>query len=235
MKHTTSTCRSASLAIAALTCAVTNAQIANGSFETGTAYSSGPNIFVAGTPAPWFATSFTPDCYDNTGADGWGLGGIVAYGGMFQNMLASHGNRFIGFASSVGFSESFKQVLSPLTAGNSYTITADMAVDDLGKGSSTFGGPYTGRGIVDVRINGTSVGSFGPNTQSYTWESRSVTFVAPNASTYDVEFVAMMDPNDPVLRPTYLGLDNLRAVPEPTTILAAGAGLAWICRRRKKS
>ena len=54
----------------------TYGQIANGSFETGTAYVNGPNIFQSGTPTPWFATSFTPDCYDNTGVDGWNLAGI---------------------------------------------------------------------------------------------------------------------------------------------------------------
>ncbi|MBL8066483.1 MAG: PEP-CTERM sorting domain-containing protein, partial [Chthonomonadaceae bacterium] len=210
----------------------TYGQIANGSFETGTAYVNGPNIFQSGTPTPWFATSFTPDCYDNTGVDGWNLAGIPAYGGMFQNMLASHGNRFIGFGAGATFSESFKQVMSPLTPGSSYTITADMAVDDLGKDNGTYGGPYLGRGMIDVRINGSSVGQFAQNTLTYTWEVRSVTFIAPTASSYDVEFVAM---NDPLTRaPSYMALDNIGMVPEPTSLLGISCGLAAVVRRRRR-
>lgn len=217
------------LATFALT-ASANAQIANGSFESGVAYSGGPNIFVSGTPGPWFATNLTPDCYDNTGTDGWGITGIPIYNNMFKGMVAASGNRFMGFAVSSGFSESFKQVMSPLTAGSAYTISAQMAVDDLGKAAS-FGGPYNGRGVIDVLINGSYVGSFSQNTVSLGWESRSVTFVAPTASSYDVEFVAAFVPGTTF--PSYMGLDDIRIVPEPGIMVALGTGIAALVRKRR--
>src|SRR5258707_591440 len=125
------------------------AQLLNGSFEAGQAYpppsGGGPNIFLSGTPAPWSATSYTPDLYDNTGADGWAIGtGIPAYNGMFQGMPAAAGVRFIGFAASTGFggiNEAFQQTTALLTPGTTYTVSAMMAADDAGK-AIPYGGPY---------------------------------------------------------------------------------------------
>ena len=219
-------------ALAALTVPST-AQIINGSFETGVAYGGSPNINIPGTPSPWVATNFTPDCYDNTGVDGWGLNGIPVYDNMFRGMVAADGTRFIGFAAGLyqntPISESFMQVMNPLTPGQTYTVNAMMAVDDLGK-AAAYSGPYTGRGVIDVLINGSYVGTFGANTQSLTWEARSVTFVAPVASSYTIEFVASMGTLP--ASPSYMALDGINMVPEPGTILAFGAGAAALARRR---
>jgi hypothetical protein len=220
------------VAATAASAACAYAQIFNGSFEAGTAYSGAPNVFVSGTPAPWQATSFTPDCFDNTGVDGWGFAGIPIYDNMFAQMPAADGVRFLGFAAGSNFSEAFKQTMAPLVGGNIYTLTAQIAVDDFGK-AIPYGGPYRGRGAVDVRINGTSVGQFAPNTASYTWEARSVTFVAPTASSYEVEFVAMVDPLTGL--PSYMGMDDVSIVPEPWSLAAFGAGLAALARRRSRS
>lgn len=209
------------------------AQILNGSFETGVGYSSGPNIYVAGTPTPWVATSYTPDLYDNTGADGWGIGGIPAYDNMFKGVFACQGNRFIGFAASPdfgGINEAFQQTTAPLIAGQPYTLSACMAVDDLGK-AIPYGGPYSGRGEVDVYLNSSLIGTFAQNTASLTWESRSISFIAPSSGPATFEFVAQLDPN--TSHASYIALDHI-AVPAPASLPLLGlTGVAAMHRRRR--
>lgn len=210
--------------------------ITNGSFETGLAYPSGLNIFSAGTPAPWFATSFTPDLYDNTSVDGWGIGGIAAYDNMFKGMVACDGHRFIGFAASTSFggiNEAFSQATAPLIPGNQYTVSACMAVDDLGK-AIPFGGPYTGRGEVNVLLDGNLIGTLTQNTLSLTWESRSFTFIAPATSSAVFEFIAQVDPGTAgIPTSSYLALDDIQiTVPGPGSFALLGvAGMAMGRRR----
>jgi hypothetical protein len=209
------------------------AQIQNGSFENGLAYAPPPSIFAPGTPAPWFATSFTPDLYDNSGLDGWGLGGIPDYNGMFGGMLAADGNRFIGFAASSGpnpFNESFAQLTAPLSAGQAYTMTASIAADDSGN-AAQFGGPYNGRGEVAVLLNGSLIGFFTQNTASLTWETRSFSFIAPNSSTATFEFVAGVDPSNG--NASYIGLDGIALIPTPgATAMLLLSGTLFARRRR---
>ena len=211
---------------------VGNAQVINGSFESGVAYPNGTTIWASGTPNPWFATQYTPDLYDNTGNDGWGLAGIPLYNGMFGGMVAADGHRFIGFGANQQFSESFKEVMSPLTAGNQYTISAQMAVDDFGK-ATQYGGPFTGHGAIDVKVNGTVVGQFAPNTVPLTWEMRSVTFIAPTANTYDLEFVAQVDPLTG--QASYMALDDIKAVPEPVSMISLALGTIGLAVRRRRA
>jgi len=218
------------LALFALASAPAFAQIVNGSFESGQAYVGAPNIFSAGTPAPWYATSFTPDMYDNTGADGWNLAGIPAYNGMFSGMAACDGNRFIGFAAGVGFSESFAQVTAPLNQGQTYTLSACMAVDDRGY-AVPFGGPYSGRGEIDVFLDNNLIGTFSQNTASLTWEARSITFTATSTLPATFEFVARADPLSQ--HPSYMGLDGIRLVPAPGAVALLGLGGLLGTRRRR--
>ncbi|MBK7404407.1 MAG: hypothetical protein IPJ41_07150 [Phycisphaerales bacterium] len=154
------------------------AQIYNGSFETGLVYPLGPDVYTAGTPSPWVATSYTPDMYDNSGADGWDIGGIPVYDNMFKGMVACQGNRFIGFAATTSFgglNEAFEQTTAPLVAGQQYTLSACIAADDSGN-AIPFGGPYSGRGEVNVYLNSSLIGTFTQNTLSKQWESRSILF-----------------------------------------------------------
>jgi hypothetical protein len=208
----------------------------NSSFETGVAYSGGPNIFAAGTPAPWSATNLTPDCYDNTGADGWNLAGVPAYGGIFKGMLANSGNRFLGFAAGFAngssFNESFAQSTPPLAGGQTYTVSAFLAADDTGKATSTFGGPYSGRGEVKVFLNSNFIGTLTQNTASLTWQPRSFTFVAPTATTAVFNFVASPDPTN--LHPSYIGVDDFQiSVPEPATCLTSIIGCIGLAVLRR--
>lgn len=225
------------LATSAITSASSFAFIQNGSFENGLAYPSGPNIFSPGTPSPWVATQFTPDLYDNSGADGWGLGGIPPYTGMMQNVVAAHGKRFIGFAvsSSLGFYEAFGQNVSGLNVNQSYTISAMMLTDNL-RQIPNYGGPYTSFGQVDVYFNNSQIGSFLPNTSAFVWQARSLTFTASAASGF-LEFRAATDPLDPARGNSYMALDNFEVVPEPSSACAlfAGAGIFLNRIRKRKS
>lgn len=222
-----------------ITVAAAQAQLSNPSFEFGLAYPGGPNIFAPGTPAPWVATSFTPDLYDNTGADGWNLAGIPAYNNgsqnMFQGMLASHGNRFIGFAASTGFggiNEAFQQTTAPLIPGNQYLLSVQMAADDGGK-ATPYGGPYFGRGEVKVLLDGNPIGTFTQNTASMTWEVRNISFIAPATSTATFTFIAQLDPTPGSGGNSYIGLDNFRLVPAPGSIALLGMGGVLALKRRR--
>ncbi|MBI5708374.1 MAG: hypothetical protein HZC36_15435 [Armatimonadetes bacterium] len=219
----------------AAVCAVSHAFVVNGSFESGVAYSGGPNIFSAGTPTPWVATAFTPDMYDNTGADGWNLAGIPAYQNMFANTLAFQGHRFIGFAVSttMGFYEAFGQNVSGLTINATYTLQTSL-ITDTHASIPQYGGPYSGFGVVDVYFNNTQIGTFSANTVALTWQTRSFSFVAPAASGF-LEFRATANPFDPVLQGSYMGMDDIGVVPEPAGLSVMLIGVAAIVRRRGRA
>lgn len=206
--------------------------ITNGSFETGTAYTGAPNIFVAGTPAPWVATSYTPDMYDNTGGDGWGLAGVPAYQNMMSGVVACDGHRFIGFAASatMSFYESFGQNVSGLVVNQNYTMSACMITDPTTQ-NVQYGGPYDGYGTVDVYLNNALIGTFAQNTASKAWQSRSFNFTATATSGF-LEYRAVIDTSAPNLRSSYMGLDDIQVVPEPASMATVGLGLAAVLRRR---
>ena len=229
------TYRILSLGLLVASSASSFAFIVNGSFETGVAYSGGPNIFSAGTPAPWVATVFTPDMYDNTSVDGWGIAGIGPYNNMMSGVVAAHGHRFIGFGASapMGFGEAFGQAVSGLTVNNQYTITASMITDPTTPGNQQYGGPYDGYGTVDAYFNSAYIGTFSQNTLAKTWQTRSITFTAGAAAGF-LEFRAMIDTSTPGLKSSYMGLDNIQTVPEPASMAVLGLGLMTLLRKRSR-
>lgn len=232
MRHAALSHRTAAALSLGLGICAAPGQILNGSFESGNPYGGAPTgttYLTPGTPTPWFATAFTPDLYDNTGATGYGLGGHFTYDNMFQGLVAADGNRFIGFAATTlfgGINESFAQTSAPLTPGALYTMSAAIAADDTGRGLPNFGGPFTGRGEVNVLLNGSLIGTFTQNTLSLAWESRSFNFIAPNATSYTFDFVAQLSPGNPGRPPesSYIALDGVSLVPEPASVLLLGLG-----------
>lgn len=239
-------CSVAAIVATVMITQIAPAALVNGDFETGVPYPAAIgrfNIFSSGAPTPWSAPPLiSPDCYANVSAninDGWPLTGIPAYGNMFQNMLAASGNRFMGMAAGVGpnggtFFESIRQTTPPLIGGQTYTISAALAAEDTGKAPPQYGGPYTGRGKVDVYLDNAYIGTLAPNTASLTWQQRSFSFVAPNTSTAVFDFrVAFANASAPV--PSYVGIDNITLVPEPGACLLTTTGLALCSFRRRRS
>lgn len=223
------------ITVLAAAAASSQAFVVNGSFESGVAYSGGPSIWVSGTPSPWVATQYTPDLYDNSGADGWNLAGIPAYQNMFANTFASQGKRFIGFAVSttMGFYEAFGQNVSGLTVNAVYTLKADL-ITDTHASIPQYGGLYSGFGVVDVYFNNSQIGTLSANTVALTWQQRSFSFTA-SASSGFLEFRAAANPMDPVLQGSYMGLDDIGVVPEPTGLSVLLVGVAALLRRRNRA
>ena len=223
------------IATCCLSASTSFAFIQNGSFENGVAYPNGPNIFTAGTPTPWTPVTYTPDLYDNTGADGWGIAGVPAYDNMMSGVTACQGNRFIGFAAShsLNFQESFGQNVTGLNINQNYTITSCMLTDDR-KSIPQYGGPYNVFGQVDVYFNNAQIGSFLPNTIALTWQQRAFTFRATAASGF-LEFRAALDPNNPVPGGSYMALDDIGVVPEPGSMAALLGGVGYFIARRRRT
>jgi len=231
-----------SIAAILVTCSMTQvsqAQLLNGSFETGTMYAGPPNVSTSGTPAPWIPTALTPDGFDNNGVDGWPIWtGITTFGGIFQGFPAASGDRFLGLIAAdvpgAIFNEAFGQATAPLVGGMPYTISAMLAADDFGKGSIQHGGPFTGRGEVDVYLNSNLIGTLTQNTATYQWEPRSFSFIAPIAATAFFEFVAQTDPNTGA--PSYIGIDaiEMHFVPEPSALSISLLSLGSLILRRRR-
>ncbi|MBS1708290.1 MAG: PEP-CTERM sorting domain-containing protein [Armatimonadetes bacterium] len=201
----------------------------NGGFETGTVSGNG----FGSVPDPWIGTFSLADTYDDTGVtamskmEGFGLPELM------DGVTAFEGHRYLGAHTPYsGFSpDGFAQELaSPMTIGQSYTVSAHMLADNRG----AFGGVFSNLGAIDVSgiLAGarTFLGRLEANSVGLTWEQRSVSFVADQEYTY-LEFKGSEDSPS-----SYIGVDavELAAVPEPGTLAAMGAGLLALARRRSK-
>ncbi len=201
----------------------------NSGFESGTVTSSG----FGSVPDPWIGTGSYADTYDDTGITA--MSKMEGFGTpeLMNGVLAYEGHRYLGAHTPYsGYSpDGFAQLLAtPLTIGNSYSVSAYMLADDRG----AFGGIFVGLGAIDVfgiwQGQRTYVGRLAANSVGMTWERRSFTFVAEQRFEY-LDFNGNLDSPS-----AYMGVDSVElvGVPEPSTWASLGVAVALLVPRRKR-
>ncbi len=196
--------------------------IVNGGFETGS-----PGT-ISVMRSPWYSFYNSPDTLDTTGINGFST---VGYD--FDGAGAGEGTVFARTINIGSYIEGFGQTMTTaITGGTEITIGALLA-SELNQG-----GAYnaTVLGGIDVFLyDGVTtqfVGALAASTAVRTWQSRSLTFVAPTGTWTDIVFSGQATAGD--ISQTAIDAINVEVVPEPATLLALGAGLAALARRRRK-
>ena len=188
--------------------------VQNGSFETFTGAFAGDN----GAQLTTSSTTLT----------GWTIvGGEIAVlkNANAYNLTASDGANFLDLAgySNSGFPKGVSQVLSGLSAGQTYTVSMDLGIRNgacVG-GLSNCGGPIQ----VSAGIAGTSqTFTHASNTAGNVWDRFSSNFVA-NGSSELLTIQGVTASGN-----AFIGLDNVSVspVPEPTTWGLMLAGLVAV-------
>jgi hypothetical protein len=199
----------------ALAVAAANASgqiVQNGSFETFTGVFAGDN----GSQLLTTSTTLT----------GWTIvGGEIAVlrSPNPYNLTSSDGDNFLDLAgySNSGFPKGISQVVTGLTAGQTYAVSMDLGIRNgacVGAGSNC-DGPIQ----VSASIAGTSqTFTHTSATAGNVWDRFSMTFVAgAQSESLTIQGVGLPAGNQ------YIGLDNVSvsAVPEPAAWVLTAAGL----------
>ncbi|MES2462454.1 MAG: DUF642 domain-containing protein [Armatimonadota bacterium] len=218
---------SAVLAGTLLTVPSAQAQLVNGSFETGTFSGSNPQGAADSTQLQNGATSIT----------GWTVVDELAWHGPTApyGISASNGGRYLDLT---GYSDNqphggVQQVLA-LTVGNSYRLSFDIGYSQLYSGTPT----------------GVTVTSTGAGSQTFNYSG--VTNVNSGWQTFAYDFTATSAATTILLRGSagsagnYIGLDNVAlavtgtggaAAPEPGSLallLPVLGAVGMVVRRRKR-
>jgi hypothetical protein len=142
------------------------------------------------------------------------------------NLTASEGSNFLDLAgySNAGFPKGISQVLSGLSAGQTYTLAMDLGIRN---GACVSGGNNC-RGPIQVSANvaGTSqTFTHASSADGNVWARFSTDFVASGPSAVlTIRGVSLPAGNQ------YVGLDNVSVspIPEPTTLAFLLAGLVTV-------
>lgn len=211
------------------------AAIPNGGFELNTVNTGGGGFFFGDVADGW--TKFdgiyfnpTPDMFDNNGIDGELPGSFTALIGT----SAYEGTKFAGIGgwstdpNLPGFSEGIVSTPVLLTANHTYLLQLAMMHDstnNVGYNSPT---PLTVRLRQGGSGAGTVFGSMAANTLPKTWQLRTLSFQVGSTGLYEIVLS-----NESSIG-SYLGIDDVRFVPEPSSMVAVicVAGFAFARRRR---
>jgi hypothetical protein len=224
--------------------------IANGSFET--VPGTGPGYQGQGMlPTGWVSVNSTPDTYSNDGSYGLAPGVL----GNFTGVTAFDGIRWVAggaFGRSaggpIGNAESFGTTLTAtLAPGQAYQL--DVHLHQALRADLNNPGAYDvylASGNTPAGIAGADLlGTLAPTANTATWESRSLTFIAPVDSgarpfLFFAPYEASGNNSYPGLDATSLTPQGSSAVPEPASLTLAslaviglaGYGFANCARRR---
>ncbi|MEM9065744.1 MAG: hypothetical protein AAGB51_09680 [Planctomycetota bacterium] len=181
---------------------------------------------VGSVPTGWSVWTNTPDTVDLPGP--------------FNNTgtpwtASPDGGTFVRGGASTATSESFSQIVTGFSVGQTYQI--DFFTTNLGFYSPTSGAWIGADGYWDFHIDGAMYASSTvlskptASTDSIVWNTESFTFVAANA-VLELGFAARLSGSGSVI--SYMGIDGIRLTQVPAPGISAFlGGLAMFTRRRR--
>lgn len=174
----------------------------------------------------------TPDIFDNNGVNGELPGSFTA----FLGTSANEGTKFAALAGWAtdpnlpGFSEGIASTPILLIANQTYSLQLAMMHDSTNSVSYNSPSPLTVRLRQGGSGAGAIVGSMSANTLPKTWQLRLLNFQVATAGLYEIVLS-----NESISVGSYLGIDDVRFVPEPGGVMMAVGMIGFVIARRRRS
>ena len=167
----------------------------------------------------------------NSTGGGWTSSHIDASGGHRSSEGNPGGTFILNEAGDVASDPTIQQSVSGLILGTLYTVQGDVACGNVCQSPGTIAALAFG-----VLLDGTPILELFTPPSTTSWVHFSQTFTATN-TTHVIGFAGERNGTDSDPRIDNISLDvaAVAAVPEPTTLLLLGAGLAGLAQIRRRS